>query len=100
MIQSIRENCQDAMDEIIVVTFLLGRKLCLENFVPLLHDIQEHGTNVEFLQCEPRLEMQEIRVCLADERKDPAGILIRLNRQFVCIYDGFLPELLELVDGG
>lgn len=100
MVQGIRENGQNAMDKIIVVAFLLSGKLHFENFISFFHDIQEHSTDIEFLQGKFGLQMQEIRVCLTDEGKDPAGILIWFDCQFVCIYDGFAPELFQLVDGG
>jgi hypothetical protein len=87
------------MNQIIVITLLLSCKLSLEDFISLFHDRQKHGANVEFLQGEPWLEMQEVRICLTDECEDSTGILIRFDGQFVCIYNGFLPKLLELVDG-
>lgn len=99
MVESVGEDCEDAVNEVAVVAFLLACELRLEDLVALLHDLQEHLADVQLFEGVSGGQLEDVRVCLTDEGQDPAGVFVGLYGEFVGIHEGFSPERSQLVEG-
>ena len=86
VVKSIGKDCQNTVNEIIVVALFLWSELSFEYHISFFHYTEKHFANVQLAQFELSRKLQKVRICLTDKGENPACVFVRFYCKFVGIY--------------